>query len=90
MLAGGLEKTQIALQFASRNRHRYKSAIIFINASSQTSLTADFDRIFDLMKLDNSSNKTESVKRWLADDKNKDWLLVFNSADDLTSICVSK
>lgn len=42
------------------------------------------------MKLDNSSNKAAAVKGWLSDEKNKDWLLMFDSADDLASICVSK
>jgi hypothetical protein len=87
---GGSGKTQTALQFAVRNQHRYRSGVIFINAYSPATLTADFDRVFDLMKLGNSSNKAESVKRWLSDENNKSWLLIFDNADDLASICVSR
>ena len=42
------------------------------------------------MKLGESSNKTEAVKRWLSKEKNRDWLLIFDNADNLESICISK
>ena len=87
--AGGSGKTQTALKFAAQNRRRYRSGVIFINASSLATITADFDRICDLMKLGSSSNKAESVKRWLSNGRNTEWLLIFDNADNLASVCVS-
>ena len=42
------------------------------------------------MKLGETPNKTEAVKRWLSDQRNRDWLLIFDNADNLESICISK
>lgn len=41
------------------------------------------------MRLGSSSNKAESVRRWLSDIRHSDWLLIFDNADDLESVCVS-
>ncbi|KAL6719971.1 hypothetical protein ACLMJK_001892 [Lecanora helva] len=86
---GGSGKTQTALKFAARNRKRYSSGVIFINASSLATITADFDRVCDLMKLGSSTNKAESVKQWLSNGRNTKWLLIFDNADNLASVCVS-
>ena len=42
------------------------------------------------MKLGSSSNKVNSVKAWLSNEKHSKWLLVFDGADDLASVCISK
>ncbi|KAH0556873.1 hypothetical protein GP486_005337, partial [Trichoglossum hirsutum] len=87
---GGSGKTQIALQFAFRNRSRYRSGVIFLNASSCAALDADFSRIFDLLELGGACDKVDSVKRWLSKEENSSWLLIFDNADDLDSVKISK
>ena len=69
---GGSGKTQTALQYALRNRHNYSSGMFFFNASSQTTLAADFDRVFDLLEIGKGSNKIDAVKRWLSKVENQD------------------
>ena len=64
--AGGSGKTQTALQYAFRNRFKYKSGIIFFNASSNTTLIADFHRIYDLLGLGSASNKIDFLKKWFS------------------------
>ncbi|KIW43836.1 uncharacterized protein PV06_04898 [Exophiala oligosperma] len=87
--SGGSGKTQTAIQYALRYRERYKSAVIFINAASHATLISDFEKVSDLMKLTKGTNKVAGVQAWLSDKKNKDWLLIFDNADDLASICLS-
>jgi hypothetical protein len=87
-LAGGSGKTQTALQFALHHRSKYKSGVFFLNASSRTTLVASFDRVFDLLGLENTINKVEATKRWLSRDGNSDWLLIFDNADDLDSVWI--
>ncbi|KAI9847786.1 MAG: hypothetical protein M1837_001679 [Sclerophora amabilis] len=87
---GGSGKTQTALRFAVRNRFRYRSGVIFFNASSHTTLVADFSRIHDLLNLGSTSDKVGSMKRWLSKKENSDWLLIFDNADDLDSVRISK
>jgi hypothetical protein len=56
-----------------RQREKYKSGVIFINAASHTTLISDFEKVFDLMKLNkNHSNKVAGVQAWLSNEKNKD------------------
>ncbi|KMU85898.1 hypothetical protein CIHG_03427 [Coccidioides immitis H538.4] len=49
---GGSGKTHSALQYALRNRFKYKNGVVYFNASSNTTLLADFHRIYDLLNLD--------------------------------------
>ena len=90
IFTGGSGKTQTALQYALRNRYRYKSGVFFFNAGSDTTLAADFARVFDLLEISGVSNKTDAVKRWLSGEENPDWLLIFDNADNLDSVQVRK
>lgn len=64
--------------------------MIYINASSRSVLTAEFDRIHELMKLGDSANKVDSVKRWLSIKQNSKWLLIFDNVDYLEAVNISK
>lgn len=57
-----------------------------MNASSQTTLIEDFNRIFELLELGNALNKVDAIKRWLSKEENSEWLLIFDNADDLESV----
>lgn len=87
---GGSGKTQAALQFATQNRHKYDSGVWFFNADSNATLQADFTRIYEMLKLGHASNKVDAVKQWFSKAGNSDWLLIFDNADDLNSIRISR
>lgn len=57
-----------------------------MNASSQTTLVADFNRVFELLELGPTSNKVDAIKRWLSKEEHSEWLLIFDNADDLESV----
>nr|KMM72094.1 TPR repeat:NB-ARC [Coccidioides posadasii RMSCC 3488] len=87
---GGSGKTQTALHYALQNLSKYKTGIALLNATSSTSLEADFGRLHDLLKLGESNNKVGSVRRWLAKPENSQWLLVFDNADNLDAVRIQK
>ncbi|EFE44249.1 LipA and NB-ARC domain protein [Trichophyton verrucosum HKI 0517] len=91
---GGSGKSQTAVEYAFRNRSRYKSGVAFFNASSQTALTADFHRIYDMLPLGTASakepNKVDSLKRWFSRQTNRDWLLIFDGVDNLVSVKITE
>ncbi|KAF3896736.1 LipA and NB-ARC domain-containing protein [Trichophyton interdigitale] len=93
-LVGGSGKSQTAVEYAFRNRSRYKSGVAFFNASSQTTLIADFHRIYDMLPLGTSSakepNKVDSLKRWFSRQTNRDWLLIFDGIDNLVSVKITE
>ncbi|RDL37962.1 uncharacterized protein BP5553_05395 [Venustampulla echinocandica] len=86
---GGCGKTHTALKYAYNNRFKYKNGVIFFNASSKTTLIADFTRVSELLKLPQSSNKVEGIKQWFSRAENSDWLFIFDNADDMTSVPLS-
>ncbi len=61
-----------------------------LDASSSTTITRDIERIHDRMQLGSNSNKLDSVKRWLSSEKNAQWLVIFDNADDLRSLDITK
>ncbi|KAK9578899.1 hypothetical protein V6Z98_005612 [Aspergillus fumigatus] len=87
---GGAGKTQTALHYAVQNLSKYPSGIAFINATSVISLSADFDRLHDLLRLGDSKDKIGAVKGWLSRPENNKWLLVFDNADDLDNVPLHK
>lgn len=89
-LQGGCGKTQAALRYAFHARFRYKSGVVFFDASSTSTLIADFHRVHDFLNLGSVSNKIESLKQWFSNQKNQDWLMIFDNADDLTSVPLKK
>ncbi|KAI9889407.1 MAG: hypothetical protein M1814_005343 [Vezdaea aestivalis] len=89
-LTGGCGKTQLAVQYAYRNILYYKSAVIFINASSTETITTDFSRVAESMGLQPKVNGTNTLKSWLSAPNNRHWLLIFDNADELAAVCLSK
>ncbi|PYH46386.1 LipA and NB-ARC domain protein [Aspergillus saccharolyticus JOP 1030-1] len=87
---GGTGKTHSALQYALRNRFRYKDGVVFFNATSNTTLMADFQRICDLLHLGNTPDKIEFLRKWFASPRNTHWLMIFDGADNLDSVSLSK
>ncbi|QVM13232.1 hypothetical protein D8B26_007846 [Coccidioides posadasii str. Silveira] len=87
---GGSGKTHSALQYALRNRFKYKNGVVYFNASSNTTLLADFHRIYDLLNLGNTSNKVDFLRQWFSKPKNSSWLMIFDGADDLVSVPLSR
>jgi len=87
---GGSGKTQAALKFATRNREKYQSGVFFLTASSEQSLVANLSRICESLRLGNVSNKASAFKQWLSRVENTDWLLIFDNADNLESVRISK
>lgn len=78
------------MHYAVQNLAKYKSGIAFVNATSMASLTADFDRLHDLLRLGDSKDKIRAVKSWLSRPENSKWLLVFDNADDLDTVPLHK
>lgn len=70
---GGVGKTQIALQYANRNRENYK-AIIWVAADSIISMSRSFRKIAKLLglaqsdqEMQDTASATLKVKNWLTD-----------------------
>lgn len=88
IVAGGSGKTQTALHWIMRNAHQYRTGVMLLNATSAASLIADFDRLHEDLRLPESNNKVNTVKKWLSKPENTGWLMVFDNADDLDSVTI--
>lgn len=64
--------------------------MFFLNASSQTTLASEFDRIYGLLEIGIGSNKVNAVRNWLSKAENQAWLLIFDNADDLETVQITK
>ncbi|KAL5342888.1 hypothetical protein BJX70DRAFT_409220 [Aspergillus crustosus] len=83
---GGAGKTQTALHYIQQTSSCYDSGVAFVNATSVASLVADFERLYDLLQLRDAKNKTRAVISWLSQTEHQNWLLVFDNANDLTTV----
>ena len=91
---GGFGKTRIALEYLKIHQKDY-SAVLWINAATYESAEESFAQAaIELrsrhgfqcsMPLVGSRVNVRLVQRWLASSKNKDWLMVLDSLDDLES-----
>lgn len=94
---GGIGKSQIAATYAKRNREHY-SAIFWLNAQSEDSLTQSFAHIASqihqqhtIIKGSSDPSSTTStqdavitVKSWLGLPRNRNWLLIFDNYDNIS------
>src|SRR5262249_7261487 len=83
----GMGKTQTALEYASRWRDAY-SAVLWADATSRESLTADFVAFAEALELPVSPDDeppvvVAAVMRWL--EQNAGWLLVLDNVDELAT-----
>ena len=87
---GGIGKTQLCVEYARRNQHRY-SAILWLNGSSDDSLKrsiAEFAASLSRsgrndikQKGSNSDGIVQEVLSWLSLPHNRNWLLIFDNVD---------
>lgn len=89
-MIGGSGKTQTILRYMSNCQSRYKDGMMFLNADSAESLAESFSNIHDSLRLPETSNKVASVKSWLSSRENSQWLMVFDHADDLQTLELTK
>ena len=80
---GGIGKTQIAIEYAYRNRDHYR-AVFWINASTREVLSADFVTLAALLDLPEQNEQDQDilirmVKRWL--ETHNQWLLILDNVD---------
>ncbi len=83
---GGIGKTQIAVEYAYRNRDHYK-AVFWINASTRNAISADFVAIAALLGLPVQQEQdivVRAVKNWLTD--HTGWLLILDNVDNLAMV----
>lgn len=87
---GGLGKTQLSLAYARENAHRYTS-VFWLNAKDELSLRRSLSALADMISAStatpaiNTSEEqaqVEFVRRWLSDEWNNEWLLIFDNYDD--------
>lgn len=91
---GGLGKTRITLEYLKKYQMEY-SAVLWINAATYESVEESFAQAATLLRsrhalqasLPSSGAKANMrlVQQWLASSKNKGWLMVLDSLDDLDS-----
>src|SRR5215471_11703816 len=84
----GIGKTQTALEYAARWRDAY-SAVLWADATSTESLTADFAAFAEALALPIGADEepramVAAVMRWLG--QNPGWLLILDNVDDLATI----
>jgi NB-ARC domain len=84
---GGIGKTQLAIVYAKRYRASYTS-IFWMNATSETTLKGSLRsvarRIFppDAERQSDDDQIKMSVSRWLSEQDNTQWLLIFDNYDE--------
>ena len=83
---GGSGKTEIAVQFAQRQRQCYE-AVFWVNGVDEMHMNAGYRDICKWVGkagADNAYNSTWEAQGWLS--SHKGWLLIFDNVDDDTAI----
>ncbi|KAI1368986.1 P-loop containing nucleoside triphosphate hydrolase protein [Xylaria arbuscula] len=90
---GGVGKSQLAIEHAYRMRDRFKQTntafwAFWVHATTRTRVEEDFKRIADIAEIPSRNEPTANifqvVYRWLQDERTCQWLMVLDSADDLS------
>jgi tetratricopeptide (TPR) repeat protein len=87
--AGGIGKTQLALELAYRTREQYKScAVLWIPAADIESLHQGYMHVAQRLGIPGWNNETSDVKRlvqhYLNQESAGQWMLLFDNADDIS------
>lgn len=91
---GGIGKTQLAIAYARKHQHTY-TAIVWVNGYSRDTVLqslAAFGRHSGISEASDSTANTtqqapdteveaDAVLRWLALEKNRRWLMIFDNVD---------
>lgn len=92
---GGTGKTQLVVAYANRHRDDYKS-VFWLNATSEAtvkdSIRSMAEQLFDVQKpgLLEGEQIVSHVHRWLSDQNNTQWLLIFDNYDDPDQFDIQK
>ena len=82
---GGVGKTQIAIEYATRNRFEYPNGVFWVNAETIGGLTSGFTEIARILHLPAADSSdldrvVRAVTEWL--DRTDGWLLILDNVDD--------
>lgn len=83
---GGMGKTQIAIQYSYHHMADYQ-VVWWIRSEESATLASDYSDLagnLDLPKMDDQREIVRAVRLWLG--RNKDWLLIFDNADNPAKI----
>ena len=80
-------KSQIAIEYAYRVRDSApQTSVFWVHASNAARFEKDYREIADKIELpgryDSSADVLRLVSRWLSDEKNGQWLMILDNADD--------
>lgn len=87
---GGLGKTQLSLAYAREHRDQYTS-LFWLNAKDEVSLRQSFSTVASVFltnagtpatNVSEETTQVELVRRWLSEDWNHQWLMIFDNYDD--------
>jgi hypothetical protein len=88
---GGMGKTQLSLAHVRDCGHQY-SSVFWVNAKDETSLIQSIVQLSAVVfhegptsaaqSTDDEKLKVESVRRWLSEPGNDQWLVIFDNYDD--------
>lgn len=87
---GGIGKTQIAVEYAYRTRHRYAHTL-WVNAASEEALLSSFTALGELLPAFAAKSEMDqrklaaAIKGWLEQVKQR-WLLIFDNVNDVSLV----
>lgn len=87
----GAGKSQLALKYAEDNRANY-NAVFYVDASSEEGIVRSYRMLHELLRLEKTieQDKVEQLKRWFTDSSNPHWLLIFDNANQIHTLNLSK
>jgi DNA-binding XRE family transcriptional regulator len=85
---GGIGKTQIAIEYAYRFHHEYRS-VFWIQADSHETITASYLAIADILDMPEKNEQDQhrivkAVIRWL--NTHSHWLLIYDNVENFVSV----